>query len=257
MDNDIQIKTSRTLPNSFTIFCMILTTPNGFKEQKVQTVLSTWAWKCDNFKFITIKPSYLNNSKSKLEFNQNNILLKPEELESEHYRNLSSKVFLAFRDIYQKYANYDWYLKADDDTFIEMDNLRLFLSDKNPKEPVSFGQIFKPYVNYGYLSGGAGYLLSYESLKRLGSKLLQNSSYCPAGSHEDIFVARCLRLLGVYPNSTLDEFGKERFNSLNLKRLYIGMLPKWFNEYLVNPYRKVSDRLGFNLIILVLTINFL
>ena len=43
---------------------------------------------------------------------------------------------------------------------------RYLLSDKNSSSPVYFGHKFKPYVEQGYFSGGAGYVLSKEALMR-------------------------------------------------------------------------------------------
>ena len=40
----------------------------------------------------------------------------------------------------------DWFLKADDDTYTIVENLRLLLLNKNSSEPVFFGHKFKPYV---------------------------------------------------------------------------------------------------------------
>ena len=40
------------------------------------------------------------------------------------------------------------------------------LQPYNSSEPVYFGCKFKPYVSQGYMSGGAGYVLSKEALKR-------------------------------------------------------------------------------------------
>ena len=65
----------------------------------------------------------------------------------------------------------EWYLKADDDSYIVMDNLRDFLSQHNPDDPLQFGSKLKgangQIVQHGYMSGGAGYVLSKEALKRL------------------------------------------------------------------------------------------
>lgn len=42
---------------------------------------------------------------------------------------------------------------------------RYFLQDKDPTSGVFYGRHFKPYVKNGYMSGGAGYVLSKEALK--------------------------------------------------------------------------------------------
>ena len=53
------------------------------------------------------------------------------------------------------------YIQADDDTFAIMENLRYFLADKNPMDPVYYGHHFKTIVRpQGYYSGGND-LLTY------------------------------------------------------------------------------------------------
>ena len=73
--------------------------------------------------------------------------------------------------LYNEYNDFDWYLKADEDTFIFIDNLRQFVADKNASLPVTYGYDFKLKVEQGYHSGGAGYLLSL----KLKSNFIQNS----------------------------------------------------------------------------------
>ena len=70
------------------------------------------------------------------------------------YSKLTYKVLYSIKDIYKKYRQrYDWFLKADLDTFVHVDNLRYFLRDKDPKSPVTYGYDYKVIVDHGYHSG--------------------------------------------------------------------------------------------------------
>ena len=50
--------------------------------------------------------------------------------------------------------------ECDDDTYVILENLRFLLSDYNSSDPIWFGCEFDVIVKEGYMSGGAGYVLS-------------------------------------------------------------------------------------------------
>jgi glycoprotein-N-acetylgalactosamine 3-beta-galactosyltransferase len=60
-------------------------------------------------------------------------------------------------------------MKADDDTYVILENLRYFLRGYKSSDPVYCGHHFKTKVQQGYYSGGAGYVLSKEALTRLAT----------------------------------------------------------------------------------------
>ena len=72
--------------------------------------------------------------------------------------------------IHIRIAQFSVFAQADDDTYVIVENLRYFLSGENTSEPIYFGHHFKTIVKQGYYSGGGGYVLSKEALRRFGEK---------------------------------------------------------------------------------------
>ena len=199
-----------------TIFCIILTHPKHF-DNRAKLMYEIWANKCDNYKFISTIPtsniSKRNENLIEIDYNNSFTILQPPGLNEtlDSYNKLTDKVLLSYKYIYNEYGYFDWYLKADDDTLIIMDNLRKFVSNKDSSRPVTYGYKFKLHIESGYLSGGAGYLMSREAFHRLGNVLNKNMSYCPYFKEEDIAISNCFRLLEVIKENSTDEFGRERY----------------------------------------------
>jgi len=113
------------------IFCIILTTRKNL-ETKAKLTYEAWASQCDNHTFVSLI-SDKEPSTKRIEIKYKNLfnLLKPEGFIVDTYANLTLKTYSAFKDVYLNNYNYEWFLKADDDTFIFDDNLRFFLMSFN------------------------------------------------------------------------------------------------------------------------------
>jgi glycoprotein-N-acetylgalactosamine 3-beta-galactosyltransferase len=119
-------------------------------------------------------------------------------------------------------------LKCDDDTFLNYKHLEKFLIDKNYSRAVSYGRLVGDNENRnsldenqtGFLSGGAGYVMSNEAFGRLAKRLDLNYSYCPYSGAEDCDVSECLRRLGSVIGVSFDDQAKCRFHSNHLFTVY-------------------------------------
>lgn len=97
-----------------------------------------------------------------------------------------------------------------------MENLRYFLKDHNSSDPMYFGCRFKPYVKQGYMSGGAGYVLSKAALVKFGAEGLKagHPKECREvtdESAEDVDMGKCLEAVGVGAGDSRDSLGRGRF----------------------------------------------
>ncbi|XP_075119238.1 glycoprotein-N-acetylgalactosamine 3-beta-galactosyltransferase 1-A-like [Leptodactylus fuscus] len=122
------------------------------------------------------------------------------------------KTIKAFQYIHKHhFHDADWFLKADDDTYVAVDNLRWMLSNYSTEQPLYFGKRFKVFVKQGYMSGGAGYVLSKESLRRFIEGF--NTGVCThKSSVEDLELGDCMEKMGVIPADTRDSEKRESFH---------------------------------------------
>ncbi|ESO11536.1 hypothetical protein HELRODRAFT_189993 [Helobdella robusta] len=199
------------------VLCWVMTSPNNHASKAVH-VLATWGRRCDKIIFSS-------------ESNENANGLPLLVINTSYGRHhLTAKTMQTFDHIYRHHLNeFDWFLKADDDTYVIVENLRYFLSSQDPAKPIYFGHHFSPYVKQGYNCGGAGYAISREALRRFGErpKSLCKDDY----GFEDVEMGRCMELLGVVLGNTRDKHGRTRFHNFNLDVHIQGYYPNWYYHY--------------------------
>ena len=146
----------------------------------------------------------------------------------ESRQGLWGKTKQGFRYCYDNHFNeYDWFMKADDDTFVIVENLKSLLSHYSTDDLIHFGHHFK-YLGVshlpvdvaedffqfqGYFAGGAGYVLSKATLRKFVEEGLTNSSMCypKDDGDEDVRLGGCMRNLKVTHGDSRDEKKLKRF----------------------------------------------
>ncbi|XP_029774769.1 glycoprotein-N-acetylgalactosamine 3-beta-galactosyltransferase 1 [Suricata suricatta] len=208
------------------VLCWVMTGPQNL-EKKAKHVKATWAQRCNKVLFMS--------SQENKDFPA--VGLKTREGRDQLYW----KTIKAFQYVHDHYLeDADWFMKADDDTYVILDNLRWLLSKYNPEEPIYFGRRFKPYVKQGYMSGGAGYVLSKEALKRFVNAF-KTDKCTHSSSIEDLALGRCMEIINVEAGDSRDTTGKETFHPFVPEHHLIkGYLPRTFWYWNYNYYPPVE-----------------
>ncbi|XP_076094875.1 glycoprotein-N-acetylgalactosamine 3-beta-galactosyltransferase 1-like isoform X1 [Mytilus galloprovincialis] len=223
---------AKDLEKNIRVLCWIMTGPQNLDKKAIH-VKKTWAKRCNILIFIS---SVTNTSFPTVGLNI-----------SEGREHLTGKTMQAFRYVYEHYKDQaDWFMKADDDTFVILENLRYFLKDYKPSDPVYFGQLFnlRNFVKQGYYSGGAGYVLSKEALTRLVAKG-KNKTLCQQdGGNEDVEIGRCLENLGVKTLNSTDALGRTRFHCFDPETHLFGLYPDWFVQRDASGAKKGTESMS-------------
>ncbi|XP_015794488.1 glycoprotein-N-acetylgalactosamine 3-beta-galactosyltransferase 1-like [Tetranychus urticae] len=190
------------LYKSVRVLCWVMTNPKNH-ESKARHIKATWGKRCNKLLFMS---------------STNDPRLPTVKLDVEEGRDhLWAKTRSAFQYVYKNHFDEaDWFMKADDDTYVVVENLRYFLSTQNSSDPIYFGCKFKPYVNQGYMSGGAGYVLSKVALERFIDKGIDPAVHpkqCKLSDDgaEDVEMGKCLEALNVTAGDSRDKLGRGRF----------------------------------------------
>ena len=83
--------------------------------------------------------------------------------------HIAFKAKAAWVYIYKHYIDhFDFFIKCDPDTYLVVENLQDFLSDKDPLQPHFYGHMYKwPHWKYPWIAGGPGEILTKTAVKKL------------------------------------------------------------------------------------------
>ncbi|XDV34556.1 hypothetical protein PO909_004707 [Leuciscus waleckii] len=178
------------------VLCWVMTQPQHL-ESRTQHVRDTWGKRCNIILYMSSKQSDFPT-----------VGLNVSEGRSQLYW----KTIRAFQHIHKHHLDdADWFLKADDDTFVVLENLRYGLSKHNTEEPLFFGRRFTPFVKQGYMSGGAGYVLSKEALRRFVKGFADG--LCTHNTElEDTGLGQCMETMKVRTGDSRDVMRRQTFH---------------------------------------------
>lgn len=220
------------------ILCWVMTGPSNL-ETKARHVKNTWTRHCN----IVVFMSSVDDP------NFPTVGLGTKEGRDQLYW----KTIRAFHYAYDHHIDEaDWFLKADDDTYVIIDNLRWILANHTPDEPIYFGRRFKPYAKQGYMSGGAGYVLSKEALRRFVEGF--KTKVCThTTSVEDLAMGQCMEKVGVLAGDSRDSEQRETFHPFVPEQHLTVKFPKsfWYWSYCYYPISEASPATLWNICLLL------
>lgn len=216
---------STELFNEVKILCLILTYEQNHKKKAIH-VKNTWGSRCNKLIFVS---NVTDTELGSVNLQKN-----------DHYDILWGKVKHALAYAYDNfYSDFDWFFKADDDTYALLDNMRFMLSAYSPNDPIYFGNKFKSMKPLGFFHGGSGYVMSRNALKKFVTEALPNNNICRPDDRgeEDIELGACMHNVGVYPGDSRDQFLRERFNPFTPQTHLFGLQHRmyWNFLYYRNP----------------------
>ncbi|KAK3515415.1 hypothetical protein QTP70_018880, partial [Hemibagrus guttatus] len=187
---------AKQLSSKVRILCWIMTQPKNL-QLKTKHVRATWTKHCNMVLYMSSIASDFPTIGLNMSESRNHLYLKTiRALHYIHAHHLDAA---------------EWFLKADDDTFVVVENLRHLLSRYDTEEPVYLGHRFRVFVEQGYMSGGAGYVLSREAMRRFVQGF--SSGQCTHSSPlEDVALGMCMQTMKVEAGDSRDEMLRETFN---------------------------------------------
>lgn len=241
------------------VLCIVLTHGKNH-ETRLQTILDTWGQKCHQFiaasdldeplrKAIKVNAtsgywSIWDKLMKTLQLVVQNDSTPPPQQQQQHQQS------------------FDWILKADDDTYVIMENLLSFLynitNEDTHNQPLVYGrtmpwpklkvfkdqfkgwfheehnkgfgerfyQKFSPKETLVYPHGGPGYIMNYKYASTLVNAYFHSDDVVKGRVSEDLANAVTMLYRDIRPHSTIDTFtGRERSHPESPRTMYDN--PNW------------------------------
>ncbi|KAL7829247.1 hypothetical protein AOLI_G00301320 [Acnodon oligacanthus] len=202
------------------LLCWVLTAPQ-FLESRTKHVHAAWGKRCNKVLYMSSEESDFPTVKLDV---------------AEGRNQLYWKTIRAFQYVYEHHLDdADWFLKADDDTFVVPENLRYLLSQLDTEDPLYLGRRFRPFVAQGYMSGGAGYVLSKEALRRF-VKGHADGNCTHFSDIEDMALGTCLETMEVTAMDTRDERRRHTFHAFPPDKYLLKQLTKSQSNHLLYEF---------------------
>ncbi|CAH8555390.1 unnamed protein product [Heterobilharzia americana] len=202
------ISYAQKLAKKVNVYCFILTEPRAH-QAKAYHIQTTWARRCTRYNFVSSKEERL---------------LKMLAVNRTRGYNKHSWVSMRenLRALYTQTYKAAYFLKADDTTYIIMENLRNALEHMNPRKPFIMGHIREIQPHELSLSGSFGYVISQAALELIVRKGLDQLTECGPIQHvrEDVQISVCAKALGIELKDSIDMFGNSRFGNISIKNLF-------------------------------------
>ncbi|KAI6243165.1 hypothetical protein M3Y99_00140100 [Aphelenchoides fujianensis] len=222
-----------------TIFCVIHTTASAH-ETRLATILRTWARHCDEKLVFTDAP-----------------LLNRPDVPHVYFPTMATrshsweKIRRVFRYIHESVGDrFDWILRADDDSYVVMENARRLAAEFDPQRPLVLGyrwgffEARGEWSSRGYTDGGV-YMVSREGA-RVFNEIMQNETICPDfhRAEEDQELARCMARAGIYPTNTRDAEGRDRFHHFHVDELNGWTLQYFLRHYTFYKFKRFPEEIS-------------
>eukprot|EP00056_Hartaetosiga_gracilis_P006611 m.98188 g.98188 ORF g.98188 m.98188 type:complete len:773 (+) comp12513_c0_seq1:188-2506(+) len=223
------------------IACWVMTNPKNHKTKAV-AINSTWGAECDLLLFMTTKH----------QAGLNTIVLSLGEEENRQF--LWRKSVMSWSYMYTHLLDeFDWFVRADDDSFLNIDNMRSMLKEYNATEKHFLGRRLK-IDRDDFYSGGPGTIVSQGALKALGDAMKENILDIAANHDtfaDDAELAVALKNIQIFPEDSRDEHQLERFTTLSLideRSTYRAGFPNgfWYFDYSYYSPKEGADGVSRN-----------